>query len=131
MPQAAQRIRNEEADYREHREYREHRTFRRPQKRARRAERAHVNTALRTKALVIFLLFMVTAGVTLARRELGAMRGYELVQIRQMASQIENENKELEVRIAKLKAPQRIKDIAINRLGMVVPQEFYFAAENK
>ena len=79
MPQAARRIRNEEADYREHREYREHRTFRRPQKRARRAERAHVNTALRTKALVIFLLFMVTAGVTLARRELGAMRGYELV----------------------------------------------------
>ena len=59
------------------------------------------------------------------------MRGYELVQLRQTASQIENENRELEVKIAKLRAPQRIKDIAINRLGMVVPQEFYFAAENK
>ena len=80
---------------------------------------------------MMLMLFAVTAAITLIRSEVSAMRGYELVQIRQMASQIENENKELEVRIAKLKAPQRIKDIAINRLGMVVPQEFYFAAENK
>ena len=94
-------------------------------------ERAHVNTDLRSKVLVMLMLFAVTATITLIRSEVSAMRGYELVQIRQMASQIENENKELEVRIAKLRAPQRIKDIAINRLGMIVPQEFYFAAENK
>ena len=127
MPQTARRAWNEETE----RDYMEHHVSRKPQKRARKGERTHVNTALRTKAMVMLLLFIVTAGVTLARRELSAMRGYELVQIRQMASQIENENKELEVRIAKLKAPQRIKDIATNRLGMVVPQEFYFAAENK
>ncbi len=127
MPQTARRVRNEGTE----REYKEYRAFRRPQKRLRSADRAHVNTALRTKALMVFLLFAVTATVTLIRSEVSAMRGYELVQLRQMASQIENENKELEVKIAKLRAPQRIKDIAVNRLGMVVPQEFYFAAENK
>ena len=91
------------------------------------AMRAYVDTDLRFKALVLFVLFAVTATVTLVRSEVSAMRGYELVQLRQQAIQLEQENKGLELKIAELKAPQRIKDLATNELGMVVPKEFYFA----
>ena len=92
------------------------------------AVRTQVNTELRSRALILFLLFAFTATVTLIRSEESAMRGYELVQLRQEALQLERENKYLELNIAELKAP-RIKDRATNELGMVVPKEFYFAAE--
>ena len=39
------------------------------------------------------------------------------------------ENKNIELKIAEMKAPQRIKNRALNELGMVIPKEFYFAAE--
>ena len=95
------------------------------------AVRAYVDTDLRFKALVLFVLFAVTATVTLVRSEVSAMRGYELVQLRQQAIQLEQENKNLELVIAEMKAPQRIKDLATNELGMVVPKEFYFAEGNR
>lgn len=91
------------------------------------AAHACVDSDLRFKALVLFMLFAVTATVTLVRSEVCAMRGYELVQLRQEAVQLERENKGLEVAIAELKSPQRIKELATNELGMVVPKEFYFA----
>lgn len=93
--------------------------------------RPRVDTALRTKALILFALFAVTAAVTLIRSEESAMRGYELVQLRQQAAQLDRENRGLELEIAALKAPQRIRELAANRLGMVVPKEFYFASEGK
>ena len=95
------------------------------------AVRSYVDSDLRFKAFVLFVLFAVTATVTLVRSEVSAMRGYELVQLRQEAIQLEQENKGLELKIAELKAPQRIKDLATNELGMVVPKEFYFAEGNR
>ena len=122
MPQAARKVWSEETEAQRvvRRSNRRRTTF---------AVRAQVNTELRFKALVLFLLFAVTATVTLIRSEESAMRGYELVQLRQEALQLERENKNLELNIAEMKAPQRIKDRAINELGMVIPKEFYFAAE--
>ena len=104
---------------------------RRTRRRPAQAVRAYVDTDLRYKALVLFVLFAVTATVTLVRSEVSVMRGYELVQLRQQAIQLEQENKGLELKIAELKAPQRIKDLATNELGMVVPKEFYFAEGNR
>ena len=95
------------------------------------AVRVCVNTDLRRKAFLLFVLFAVTMTITLVRSEMSAMRGYELVQLRQEATQLEQENKGLEVAIAEMKAPQRIKDLATNKLGMVVPKEFYFAEGNR
>ena len=123
MPQAAKRMWSEETEEQKI-------VFRRPNKRRPAvAVRAHVDTELRFKVLVVFLLFAITATVTLIRSEESAMRGYELVQLRQEALQLERENRNLELNIAEMKAPQRIKDKAINELGMVIPKEFYFAAE--
>ena len=123
MPQAAKRMWSEETAEQKI-------VFHRPNKRRPAvAVRAHVDTELRFKVLVVFLLFAITATVTLIRSEESAMRGYELVQLRQEALQLERENRNLELNIAEMKAPQRIKDKAINELGMVIPKEFYFAAE--
>ena len=123
MPQAARQVWSEETEERKV-------IVRKAQKRRPAiAARAHVDTELRAKAFVMFLIFALTAAVTLIRSEESAMRGYELVQIRQQAKQLEQENKSLELHIAEMKAPQRIKDRAINELGMVVPKEFYFASE--
>ena len=49
------------------------------------AVRSYVDSDLRFKAFVLFVLFAVTATVTLVRSEVSAMRGYELVQLRQEA----------------------------------------------
>ncbi len=124
MPQAARKVWSEE--------FEEPRVIvRQPRKRrTASAVRTQVNTELRVKALVLFLLFVATAAVTLLRSEQSAMCGYEVEQIRREATQLERENKNLELRIAEMKAPQRIKDRAVNELGMVVPKEFYFAAES-
>ncbi len=123
MPQAARKVRIEETEERQVVIRKPHR--RRPTQ----SVRSYVDKELRFKAFILFALFVVTATVTLVRSEVSAMRGYELVQLRQQAAQLERENKNLELQIAALKAPQRIKDLATNELGMVVPKEFYFAAE--
>ncbi len=123
MPQAAKRVWAEETE--------EQQVVARRHNRRRPAlvARAQVNTELRFKALMLFLLFAITATVTLIRSEESAMRGYELVQLRQEALRLERENKNIELKIAEMKAPQRIKNRALNELGMVIPKEFYFAAE--
>ena len=123
MPQAARKVWPEETEERGVVVRRPHR--RRPAQ----ILRSYVDTELRSKAFVLVLLFALTTAVSLARSEESAMRGYELVQIRQEAAQLERENKNLELKIAEMKAPQRIKELATNELGMVVPKEFYFAAE--
>ncbi len=123
MPQAAKRVWAEETEEQQVVVRRHNR--RRPAL----AARAQVNTELRFKALMLFLLFAITATVTLIRSEESAMRGYELVQLRQEALRLERENKNIELKIAEMKAPQRIKNRALNELGMVIPKEFYFAAE--
>ena len=123
MPQAARKVWAEETETRSAAPRQSHR------RRPKRGVRSCLDTELRFKVFVMVALFAVTATVTLLRSEESAMRGYELVQLRQQATQLEKENKDLEVQIAKLKAPQRIKDLAINELGMVVPKEFYFAAD--
>ena len=47
------------------------------------------------------------------------------------AQQIEQENERLNVDIAKLKNPERIKSIAESQLNMQVPKKTYFAHESK
>lgn len=96
-----------------------------------REERTRINTHLRSRCLVLLVVLSLMAVVTTVRSSLSAARGYELVQVQQQAAQLEQENKSLQVEIARLKAPQRIKDIAARDLGMSVPQEVYFASDKK
>ena len=96
-----------------------------------REERTRINTHLRSRCLVLLVVLSLMAVVTTVRSSLSAARGYKLVQVQQQAAQLEQENKSLQVEIARLKAPQRIKDIAAKDLGMSVPQEVYFASDKK
>ena len=92
------------------------------------AARPHINAYLRSRAAILALVVTVAASVITVRSGLSATRGYELVQMQRAAAQLERENQQLELDIAHLKAPQRIRDIATNDLGMIVPKDVYFAA---
>lgn len=63
------------------------------------------------------------------RSGISASRGYALVATNNQAQQLELENERLRVEIAKLKSPERIKRIAEDELGMVVPRKMYFSHE--
>ncbi len=88
-----------------------------------------LDTNLRSRARVLFLLVAALAMIVVVRSGISASRGYELVAVQQQAQQLEQENERLRIEIAKLKSPQRIKAIATEELGMEVPQKMYFSRE--
>ena len=88
------------------------------------AARPRINANLRSRAAILAL---AVVSVITVRSGISATRGYELVQMQRAAAQLERENQQLEIDIAHLKAPQRIRDIATNELGMIVPKDVYFA----
>ena len=86
-----------------------------------------LNTSLRSHFQV---LFIVTALLAIGSG-ISASRGYTLVETQSEATRIEQENERLNVEIAKLKNPERIKAIAESQLGMQVPKKTYFSHESK
>lgn len=92
-------------------------------------KRTRLNTHLRSRCQMVFLLFAVLAMAVTVRSGISASRGYALVAVQQEAHQLEQENERLRIEIAQLKSPQRIKSIATSELGMGVPNKMYFAHE--
>ena len=88
-----------------------------------------LNTRLRSRAQVFFVVFAVLAMAVTVRSGISASRGYALVATQTQAQNVEQENERLRVEIAKLKAPARIQGIAESELGMKAPQKVYFAHE--
>lgn len=94
-------------------------------------QRPQVNGALRSTCLV---LFIITAAMTiffLIRSGMAAERAYALNQIKSKASVLESENARLHLDIAQLKSPERIRAIAVQDLGMIMPDKFFFSTKNK
>ena len=89
-----------------------------------------VDTATRSHCQILFLVAAVMALLVTVGSGVSASRGYALVATQNQAEQLEQENERLRIENAKLKAPQRIKDIAEGELGMTVPKKIYFAHEN-
>ncbi len=56
-----------------------------------------------------------------------AAKGFDIIQIRSQAVKLEAENAQLKITNAHLKSPQRIKEIATQKLGMTVSDKVYFA----
>jgi cell division protein FtsL len=83
--------------------------------------------ALRVKCLTTVILIALAAIIVTACSESIIRAGYELVQLKSQVNKLEKENELLQLDIAKLRSPQRIQTIAINELGMVVPQNVYYA----
>lgn len=90
-----------------------------------------VNVRLRNRIFILIVLLIITAAITTMRSVISATRGYELVQTKQKAAQLENENRQLELQIAQLRSPSRIRDYATEHLDMVVPKDAYFSLEQQ
>lgn len=86
--------------------------------------------ALRAKCLFMAVMIAIAAMFITVRSEAIIRAGYELVQLKAQAAKMERENEALRLEIARLKSPQRIQHIATSRLGMVVPQNVYCAADS-
>lgn len=82
----------------------------------------------RVKCLILVSIAMLIAAVTTLQRAAIVQAGYDLVKVKSQVAQMEKENELLRLEIAKLKSPQRIEEIAIKELGMVIPKNAYFAA---
>ena len=91
--------------------------------------RPRLNHLLRSRCRVFFIVFAILAMAVVIRSGISASRGYALVATNNQAQQLELENERLRVEIAKLKSPERIKRIAEDELGMVVPRKMYFSHE--
>ena len=91
--------------------------------------RPRLNHLLRSRCRVFFIVFAILAMAVVVRSGISASRGYALVATNNQAQQHELENERLRVEIAKLKSPERIKRIAEDELGMVVPRKMYFSHE--
>ena len=88
-----------------------------------------VNTVLRSKCRLAFIIFAIFAMLVTIRNGISASQGYALVATQSEAQKLEQENERLRIEIAKLKSPQRISQIAEEELGMGVPKRMYFAHE--
>ena len=88
-----------------------------------------LNHLLRSRCRVAFIVFAILAMAVVIRSGISASRGYALVATQTQAQQLELENERLRVEIAHLKSPQRIKQIAEDKLGMIVPRKMYFSHE--
>jgi len=89
--------------------------------------RPRLNHLLRSRCRVAFVVFAILAMAVVIRSGICASRGYALVETQNQAQQLELENERLRVEIAQLKSPQRIKQIAEDKLGMIVPRKMYFS----
>ncbi len=90
-----------------------------------------LNTSLRYHFQVLFIVTALLAMLVTIGSGISASRGYTLVETQSEATRIEQENERLNVEIAKLKNPERIKAIAESQLGMQVPKKTYFSHESK
>jgi len=89
-----------------------------------------VDRDLRKKCIILIAVFAAMAMFTTIRSEAIVSRGYALVQVKSQATNLESENERLKLEVAKLKSPQRIKNMAMSNLGMIVPEKVYFASQS-
>ena len=89
--------------------------------------RPRLNHLLRSRCRLFLIIFSIFAMAVVIRQGISASRGYALVATQESAQQLELENERLRVEIAQLKSPQRIKQIAEDELGMIVPRKTYFS----
>lgn len=86
-----------------------------------------LDIALRVKCLITVLVVATVVVVITVRSEAIVRSGYELVQMKSQVLSLQKENEVLRLDIARLRSPQRIQEIAMGELGMVMPKNIYYA----
>ena len=87
------------------------------------------DTSLKRNYL-LFVLFVAAAAMLITmQNEMITRAGYDLVELKAQVVKVEKDNEILRLDIAKLKSPDRIQQIATGKLGMIVPQQTFYAAK--
>ncbi|WP_196594404.1 cell division protein FtsL [Pectinatus sottacetonis] len=89
-----------------------------------------LNTKLRSQCLLLVVVVAAMAMFIIFRNSAAVNQGYQLVKMKSEVASLEQQNARLRLDIAQLKSPERIRNIAINELGMVLPPKIYFANKN-
>ncbi len=82
--------------------------------------------SLKKQFVQLILLAAALAMLITVHSEMMVRTGYSLVEMKAQSAKLEKDNDLLRLEIAKLKAPQRIQQIATSQLGMVTPQTAYY-----
>ena len=90
----------------------------------------HIDWHLRSRCKLLLVLLSIMGMLVTFQSGRSASRGYDLVQIQQETTRLENDNERLKIEIAHMKSPQRIKAIAAQKLNMVIPESVYFASDH-
>jgi cell division protein FtsL len=85
------------------------------------------DNGFKRKCLQVILLVVAAAMLVTIQSEVSVRAGYDLVDLKDQAAKLEKENELLRLDIARLKSPERIQQIATRELGMVMPQNTYYA----
>ena len=85
------------------------------------------DSSTRRQCLQLIFLVVAMAMLITVHSEAIVRAGYDLVEMKAQAAKLERENEAMKLEIAKLKSPQRIQQIATRELGMVMPQNAYYA----
>jgi cell division protein FtsL len=88
------------------------------------------DNGLKRKCLQIILLVAVAAMLVTIQSEITVRAGYDLVDQKAQSAKLEKENELLRLDVARLKSPERIQQIATRELGMVMPQNTYYATNS-
>ena len=86
------------------------------------------NVRLRSQCFTLIVIAVVMGMLAAVQSAAVVKAGYTLVQVKADVAKAEKENELLRLDIAKMKSPQRIEMIAVQQLGMVIPQKTYYAA---
>jgi cell division protein FtsL len=84
--------------------------------------------SIRKQCLQLIALAAALAMLITVHSEIIVRAGYDLMDMKVQVAKMEKENDLLRLEVAKLKSPQRIQQIATTKLGMVQPQNTYYAA---
>jgi cell division protein FtsL len=57
-----------------------------------------------------------------------ARTNYEIAKLKYAVAKLEKENEAMQINVASLKAPGRVQQIAVSRLGMQLPDKVYYAS---
>ncbi|WP_196598301.1 cell division protein FtsL [Pectinatus frisingensis] len=99
--------------------------------RRRKKEKIQLNTKWRARCLFLVILISAMGMFITFRNGLAARQGYDLVKAKQSVATLEKENARLHLDIASLKSPERIRSIAVGKLGMILPPQVYFADKKR
>lgn len=78
------------------------------------------------KAISLFIVFVSILGFMKAYT---TKLGYEVVKTQTAVVQLTKDNDTLDVEVASLKSPVRIQQIAVEQLGMVLPDSFVYSTK--